>query len=199
MEKSNRPPTLTKKHQTALAGTNEDLIALIRHRAENLYETHQLLCSEAVLYVLNQGLGGGLPQEAAIRLASGFTEGVGGSGCICGGFSGALMALGLFLGRQRLNGRGLKKIQAKGRELHDLFRSKFGATCCRVVTKKVRDDHKALFKQCATLTGEAAELAARFILEARPNLFEQADWDFLTARDSTLGAGLNRLVALVRP
>lgn len=182
-----------------MAWTNEDLIALIRRRAENLYETHQLLCSEAVLYVLNQGLGGGLPQEAAIRLASGFTEGVGGSGCVCGGFSGALMALGLFLGRQRLNGRGLKKIQAKGRELHDLFRSKFGATCCRVLTKKVRHDQKALFKECATRTGEAAEVAARLILEQRPDLLEQADWDFLTARDTTLGAGLNRLLTLVRP
>jgi C_GCAxxG_C_C family probable redox protein len=199
LEKSNRPPTLGEKNQTDLSGTNEDLIALIRRRAENLYKTHQLLCSEAVFFVLNQGLGGGLPQEAAIRLASGFTEGIGGSGCVCGGLSGALMALGLFLGRRRLNGRGLTKIQAKGRELHDLFRSRFGATCCRVLTKKVRHNQKTLFKECATRTGEAAEMAARLILEQRPDLLKQADWGFLTARDSTLGAGLNRLLTLVRP
>jgi hypothetical protein len=80
LEKSNRPPTLSKKNQTTLAWTNEDLIALIRRRPENLYETHQLLCSEAVLYAINQGLKGGLSPEMAIRLASAFPEGVGGAG-----------------------------------------------------------------------------------------------------------------------
>jgi C_GCAxxG_C_C family probable redox protein len=190
---------LKSKNQTALAFTSEELVGLIRCRAENLYETHQLLCSEAVLYAVNQGLKGGLLPEMAIRLASAFPEGVGGAGCICGAFSGALMALGLFLGRHELNGKGARKVQAKGRELYELFRSKFGTTCCRVLTKPVRDDHKALFKQCAGHTGEAAALAAQIILAARPELSEQADWNFLASEDSKLAVGLSKLLKLVRP
>lgn len=182
-----------------MAFTSEELVGLIRCRAENLYETHQLFCSEAVLYVINQGLKGGLSPEMAIGLASAFPEGVGGAGCICGAFSGGLMALGLFLGRQELNGRGARKVRAKGRELYELFRSKFGTTCCRVLTKPVRDDQKALFKQCAGHTGEAAALAAKIILTARPVLSKQADWNFLTSEDSKLAAGLSKLLKLVRP
>jgi C_GCAxxG_C_C family probable redox protein len=70
------------------------LFNLIGSRAENLFETHQLLCSEAVLFVLNEGLRGGLAAEFAIRLASGFGDGIGKTGCMCGAFAGALMGLG---------------------------------------------------------------------------------------------------------
>jgi C_GCAxxG_C_C family probable redox protein len=177
----------------------EELVGIIRLRAQNLFETHQLFCSEAVLHVLNQGLGGGLPPDTAIRIASGFSDGIGGAGCTCGAFSGAIMALGLFLGRQGIDGRDSKKVQVRGKALHDRFRSRFGSTCCRVLTKKVRNDHKALYKACTHHTGEAAELAARIILEARPDLIRQADWDFLSIQDSSLKAGLNRLLTLVQP
>jgi C_GCAxxG_C_C family probable redox protein len=187
------------KKEPNLSPTAEKLVGLIRHRAENLFETHQLLCSEAVLHTLNQGLGGGLPPEAAIRIASPFSEGIGGAGCACGGFSGALMGVGLFLGRQGLDARGLKTVQVKGRELHDLFRSEFGSTCCKVLTKKVRHDQKALMKLCTLHTGEAAEAAARLILEARPELMAQADLEFLCARDTKLSAGFNRILSVIRP
>jgi len=177
----------------------EALAGLIRTRSENLFETHQLLCSEAVLYVLNQGLNGGLPPDTAVRLASGFGDGIGKAGCMCGAFAGAIMGLGLFLGRQGLNGKGSKKVLGKARELHTDFKSEFGTTCCRVLTKKVAHDHRALFSQCANHTGEAAEMAARIILEARPELLDQADWDFLEKRDSKLEAGIGRLFTLIRP
>jgi len=178
---------------------NQTLAGLIRRRAENLFDTRQLLCSEAVLYVLNGGLKGGLPPETAVRLASGFGEGIGRTGCMCGAFAGAMMGLGLFLGRQGLNGKGSKRVLGKARELHSNFKSAFGATCCRVLTKKVARDHKALFSQCENQTGEAAEMAARIILEARPELLDQADWDFLEARDSKLKAGIGRIFALASP
>jgi len=190
---------MNNRNETALACTIEELASLIHQRAKNLFETHQLFCSEAVLYVLNLGLGGGLPPEAAIRIASGFSEGIGGAGCACGAFSGGLMALGLFLGRQGFSGKDLRRIQGKGRAFHDLFRSQFGSTCCRILTKKVRDDQRALFRQCAARTGEAAEIAAKLILADRPNLVEQADRDFLSARASTLGACLHRLLGSAHP
>jgi C_GCAxxG_C_C family probable redox protein len=189
---------LRSQDERAAASAREELVGLIRHRAENLFETHQFLCAETVLYVLNQALRGGLPPEAAIRLSSGFSEGVGGAGCICGAFSGALMAVGLFLGRQGSSRRGSKSSRARSKGLYGRFRSKFESPCCRILTKKFKDDDKALFMHCTTHTGEVAELAARFILEARPDLVEQANWDFLTAKDSKLKAGLNRFLTMVK-
>jgi len=190
---------LKDKNEISALRDAEALVGLIRCRAENLFETRQLLCSEAVLYVLNQGLRGGLPSDTAVRLASGFGEGIGRAGCMCGAFAGAMMGLGLFLGRQGLNGKGSKRILGKAKELHGVFSSEFGATCCRVLTKNVAHDHKALFSQCANQTGEGAEMAARIILEARPELLGQADWAFLESRDSKLAAGIGRLLASVRP
>jgi hypothetical protein len=107
------------------------------------------------------------------------------------------MAVGLFLGRQAAGRKGLKTVQDKGKELHDLFRSEFGSTCCRVLTKEVRHDQKALMKLCTLHTGEAAEAAARLILEARPELVAQADLEFLYARDTKLSAGLNRVLSVI--
>jgi len=177
----------------------ETLAGLVHSRAENMFETHQLLCSEAVLYVLNAGLKGGLPAETAVGLASGFGEGIGRTGCMCGAFAGAMMGLGLFLGRQGLNGKRTNKVLAKARQLHGSFKAEFGTTCCKILTKKIAHDHRALFRQCAHQTGEAAEMAALIIVEARPDLLHQSDWDFLEAKDSKLAAGFQRLLTLVRP
>ena len=186
------------KKYTTIVRTPEELAGLVGKRAKNIFQTHQLLCSEAVLYVLNAGLNGGLPSEIAVRMASGFGEGIGGAGCMCGAFAGAVMGLGLFLGRQGLNGKGSKMILAKSREFHSDFKSKFGTTCCKILTKKVAHDRRALFDQCTRQTGEASKMAARIILEGRSELLDQADWDFLEKRGSRLEAGVGRLFTLIR-
>ncbi|UCF95022.1 MAG: C_GCAxxG_C_C family protein [Desulfobacterales bacterium] len=188
---------MERRSQAGASPTSEELIALIRRRAENLFGTQQLYCSEAVLYVLNQGLRGGLPPAMAVRLASGFTDGIGGAGCVCGAVSGGLMALGLFLGRDGLNAQSSKRVRAKSKEIHDAFRTRFGSACCRILTKRVRNDHKAMMEQCTHRTGETVEIVARLILEARPDLLHQADWDFLAAQDSKIRARFKRLLSVV--
>jgi len=52
--------------------------------------------------------------------------------------------------------------------LHDNFRMIHGATCCRVLTKNVKNDKKAHFRQCAELTANSAEMAARLVLSENP-------------------------------
>jgi C_GCAxxG_C_C family probable redox protein len=177
----------------------DQLLDLIRCRAENLFETHQLLCSEAVLYVLNEGLRGGLPAQFAVRLASGFGEGIGKTGCMCGAFSGAVMGLGLFLGREGLNGKGANRILRKAREFYEQFKSEFGATCCRVLTKKNSHDQNAMFNQCKVQTGVAAEMAARIILQARPELMDGVNRSFLATQDAKFSTGLHRFLMLMKP
>jgi len=171
----------------------ELLTTLIRERSENLFSTGQLMCAEAVMSILNHSLNGGLPPEMAIRLASGLTEGLGGSGCICGALSGGVMALGLFLGRDTpglLNGRS---IRSSSKEFHDRFKDRFGATCCRILVRQVEKGSKEHFDLCATHTGWAASMAARFILEKRENLISQADWTYLKKTDSVIRARWNRI------
>jgi C_GCAxxG_C_C family probable redox protein len=189
---------LSDKGSDLLAPDIEALLNKIRIRTENLFMTNQLMCSEAVLRVLNQGLNGGLPPEIAVRLTSGLPEGFGGSGCTCGALSAGVIALGLFLGR---NGPGIlnnRRVYAASRELHDHFKNRFGTTCCRVLTKNIKLGKKHHFELCAHRAGEVAEKAARIILERKPKVFEQTDWMYLSRTDSKLRARIKRLADAIR-
>jgi C_GCAxxG_C_C family probable redox protein len=170
----------------------EAFISKIRERARNLFETRQMLCAEAVVVSLNNGLEGGLTENQAIAMAAPFCLGLGESGCMCGALSGAVMVTGLFLGEDRPY-RNRLDMRDSARQLHDAFKASNGATCCRVLSKKVNHDKKAHFKQCASLTAEAAELAARLILKKRPELIDRLNIEFITKKESGLGGMLSRL------
>jgi C_GCAxxG_C_C family probable redox protein len=173
----------------------EALIARITDRARNLYETRQLLCTEAVVVALNHGLNGGLTDAQATAVAAPFSMALGESGCLCGALSGAVLASGLLLGQEHPY-RQRREMRASARRLHDAFKATHGATCCRVLCQKVKHDPKAHFRQCAELTARAAGMAARLVLEKRPGLAVQADNGFLNRRQSVLGGALLRLVHL---
>jgi C_GCAxxG_C_C family probable redox protein len=176
----------------------ETLVSKIRQRTENLFTTGQLMCSEAVLSVLNQGLKGGLSPEIAVRITSGLPEGFGRSGCTCGALSAGVIALGLFLGR---NGPGIlnnRKVYAASRDLHERFKTKFGATCCRVLTKNIEVGTKYHFRFCARHAGEVSEQAARIVLDHDPERLEMADWTYLNQTDSKMSARIKQLTKALR-
>lgn len=177
----------------------DQILDMVGARAENLFRSGQLVCSEAVLSVLNDSLRGGLSSEQAISLAAGFPEGLGGSGCLCGALGGGVMALGLFLGRKRPGGRDRLGLRAATEQLHTRFKGEVHSTCCRVLTKKVKDDKKAHFDQCARLTETGARIAAEIILDLRPELIEGADEEYLSKRESRIVARIGRVVNLFRP
>lgn len=170
----------------------------MRERAQNLFQTGQLLCSEAVLAVLNRGLSGGMDDELAIRLASTLPQGIGDSECTCGVLSGGALALGLFLGRNRPGARDRHKAMNAANDLHDQFKELFGSMCCRVLSRKVKAVPEAHVEQCARFTGAVAELVARVIVERHPDLIERADWDYLRKRESRVGAKLSSFLNLAR-
>ncbi len=176
----------------------EALIKKIRQRTENLFTTKQLMCSEAVLTVLNQGLKGGLSPEMAVRLTSGLPEGFGGSGCTCGALSAGIISLGLFLGR---NGPGFfnnRAVYKASRELHDRFKACFGATCCRVLTKNIKLGTQRYYRLCAQKAGTVAEQAARRILEQKSELIEKADWTYVNQSDSNIDGRIHQLTNIFR-
>jgi len=162
----------------------EELVQLAVERAANFYDTHKLCCSEAVIVTVNQGFGGGLTSEAALQLGAGFCHGMGGAGCTCGALSGSVAAMGLFIGPHGRDGCKKKKFRAMIREMHDRFRERFRATCCRVLSKKVKHDKKAHWANCLLLTRGGAEISVRLLLAARPDLVNRADRAFLAGTDS---------------
>jgi len=166
----------------------EEIIGLAGRRAENFYDAHRLCCSEAVMLVLNQAFGGTLSPEMAISLGAGFCGGMR-AGCLCGALSGAVMGLGQFLAPNQPNGLSKKRFGEVNKNIHDRFKERYGATCCRVLSKNVKHDKKAHKKNCLRLTGGGAELAVEILLESRPELLARADMEFLKGRDSKL-AGL---------
>ncbi len=175
----------------------ETLVGQISERAGHLFQTRQLMCAEAVVVSLNQGLGGGLTDTQAVAMAAPFCAALGESGCLCGALSGAVMVTGLFLGNNRPY-HHRKDMRESARRLHDAFKTSNGATCCRILSRKAKGDKKAHFQQCADLTAEAAKLAARLILEKRPELIEQTDNEYIAKRESTTGSLLKRLFRCIR-
>jgi C_GCAxxG_C_C family probable redox protein len=178
----------------SLAQKAEEVARSIGERAENLYLTRQLLCSEAVLSAVNHGLGGGLTDDVAIRMASALPVGIGNSGCTCGGLSGAVLALGLFLGRDRPGASDKRGALSSAKVLHSRFKDLFGSSCCRVLSKDFKHDPRLHFKHCARLTAQAAELATLIILEKRPELIDGVDTLYVETRDTWLGSKLRQLV-----
>ena len=162
-----------------------DVPVLIGERAQNLFLSRQMYCSEAILVVLNNVLGGGLKDFQAIALAAPFAEGVDRNGCLCGALAGALLAVGLFLGSSNPVGHR-KSVQVASGILMKRFKLRFGASCCRILSKKDQGDSVPVFDRCAQQTAEAAAMAASIILKHRPELKKDVDFDYLNARDSVV-------------
>ncbi|WP_170920495.1 C-GCAxxG-C-C family protein [Desulfacinum hydrothermale] len=173
-----------------------DLSELFRQKAENLYRHHRWYCSEAVLLTFNKAFRCGLSDEMVVGLASGLPEGLGGSGCLCGALSGATVALGLVRGTVK-GLRSRKEVRTATAALHEGFKERFGATCCRVLTRKVRHDPQRHFDQCAGLTGTAAQMAARILLERWPELDGRLDRAFLMQHEGAVAGRIKKAAALI--
>ncbi len=169
----------------------ETVSRLIGERAGNLFRTRQIWCSGAVLVVINRVLDGDLTQDQAIRLTAGLGDGIGGAGCICGGLSGAGLALGLFLGNGRLSSGGDQTVLEATHWLHDQFKQELGSACCRILLKKDGIGIRSRLDACAGRTAKAAELCATRILKHRPELIRRVDWAYLNRQDGKVGARLN--------
>ena len=164
----------------------DELAVLIGERARNLFLSRQMACSEAVLVVLNQTLGGGLKENQALALAAPFSEGIGKSGCLCGALAGAFLGAGLLLGVSDPAGSRTSVQKASG-QLMQRFKLRFGTSCCRILAKKSQADPRPVFDRCAQQTAEVAAMAAALILDQRPELKQRVDLNFLNARDSVVG------------
>lgn len=171
-----------------LSPQQQEIVRLVGERAMNIFDARGYCCAEAVLCVMNQGFGGDLAPEMAVRLGSGFCHGMGGAGCTCGSLAGAEVGLSLFLSPRQPGGMKTKEFEQVSKAMHDRFKERFSATCCRILLKRRKEKKGA---SCKELTGGGAEIAAALLLAARPELESRLDFGFLRTRESKV-AGLAR-------
>jgi C_GCAxxG_C_C family probable redox protein len=127
------------------------------------YFRNGLHCSEAILRAFNEVYNLHF-DEKYYKIATGFGSGMGEAGCCCGTVTGAVMVLGLIVGRNK-NYESEKIVYTATRELHDKFRAKHKALCCRVLTKNVvwnSAEHKIL---CEEYVLDAARITGEIITE----------------------------------
>lgn len=112
------------------------------------YFRNGFYCSEAMVRAFNEVYELGL-QESVYKMSTGFGSGLGESGCACGAVTGGVSLIGLVAGREKVyESERIAYLAVK--KLHDGFRAKHKAMCCRVLTKTVKwnsAEHKKLCEQ----------------------------------------------------
>ena len=137
-------------------------------RAEALMASHKFGCSEALLLAFQETLGEEMLPRAAVSMASAFRGGLGGSGCLCGALAAGEMVLGSVFGYEGdANGvqdpEAVKKSRLLFKELHDRFRERFKASCCRVLTKGMDHASPERKTQCTNLVKMTSALTSGII------------------------------------
>ena len=146
---------------------SDDFAANARKTAEDAFASG-LYCAESVVLALAkaQGIESDLLPKAATAFCSGMSRTCG----TCGALTGAIMGVGLALGRSGA-GDSVEPSYAATRKLIEKFEQEFGATECDVLLgcdlntpegQEMFRENK-LGEHCAQFTGKAAEIAARII------------------------------------
>jgi C_GCAxxG_C_C family probable redox protein len=124
----------------------------------------------------------GLGNMEVVRALSPF-PGFGGTGWMCGGVSGGLVALGLYLGSDDLqNHAAVAATMKAGRQFMNQFETEVGAVTCRKIQEDVvfgrfmdpgasPENMEAFaqargFEKCSLLAGIGARVAAEIIIGA---------------------------------
>lgn len=149
-----------KKEKDFIIGKEVD-IAKLRKEAENYYMDRKFYCSEAVLKTLKDGFNAPYGDDI-IKLSSGFPIGMG-NGCTCGAVNGAVMAIGMFFGREKERGFQVQKAMKLTKELQETFTSKRKVCCCKVLTRGMELGSKEHLNHCVNITGELTEITAKIL------------------------------------
>ncbi|MCI1945511.1 C-GCAxxG-C-C family (seleno)protein [Clostridium luticellarii] len=123
-----------------------------------------LYCSEAILQVFNRELDLKL-NDTAIKMSTGFGAGLGASKCCCGSLTGAVLVLSAVKGRTSAE-EDVDEVFALTKKLHDEFKRKFNATCCRILTKSVKWGQPEHHENCEKIVAGAVEILVDILNES---------------------------------
>lgn len=143
----------------------------VRRSAEDSFASG-LYCAESVVLALADELG--IESELLPRIATGFCSGMGRMRGPCGALTGALMGVGLALGRSG-PGASVGPSYIAAQRLVSEFEQAFGARDCHALLgcDLATEEGQAAFRErklgerCARFTGKAAEIAARVVEETK--------------------------------
>jgi len=141
------------------------------------YFRNGLYCSEAILRAFNEVYGLNFPEEL-YKISTAFATGFGEAKCSCGAVTGSVMVLSLISGRNH-NYESERLAFTVANELHNRFREKYRAICCRVLTRNVKwgsAEHKIA---CEDYVIYAAQIADEIIKKHLCDLMPHLDSLFL--------------------
>ena len=159
---------------------NDDLNKPLERQAflrAEFYEKSYHGCAQSVLAAIQDVLGLRWSGQSAFQAATGLSGGIGCLGETCGAFIGAVLGIGLCVGRERENFSDPRKIHWENyklvKKLHQRFIAKYGAITCRGVQRAVFGkcfdfwDPKSFEEfgrldghaKCSEVTAQAAEWA----------------------------------------
>lgn len=117
---------------------------------------HGLSCSEAMLQVFNSEYRLGLDKNA-LKMATGFTGGVGDRQNICGALTGAVMVIGAMKGRVSPD-ENREAAMALTVEVFDRFQEHFGdVRCAEILRDKDLSCPGKVVPECARILAEAIQ------------------------------------------
>lgn len=149
---------------------DSNFVVEARQAAEQSFSAG-LYCAESAVNALARGQG--IDSDLLPRIATAFCGGMARTCGPCGALTGALMGIGLALGRNAADG-SVQPSYTAAQRLIRAFEEKFGARDCHVLLgcDLGTPEGQALFREqnlsrrCLEYTGTATELAARLIEES---------------------------------
>ena len=141
----------------------------VRKSAEDSFASG-LYCAESVLLALAKAQD--IENEFLTKIASGFCGGMARTCGTCGAVTGAIMGLGLALGRSQA-GESVQPSYVATQRLIGEFEREFGSRDCHVLLGcdlgtpegQATFREQKLGERCAKYTGKAAEIAANILAE----------------------------------
>jgi C_GCAxxG_C_C family probable redox protein len=146
-------------------------IAEVRKQAEESFASG-LYCAESVILAIARAEG--VESELLPKIATGFCSGMSRSCSTCGALTGAILGIGLVLGRSTPEESVEPAYLATQRVIRE-FKEAFGDCNCYTLLGgcdmntpegQAMFQEKKLMEQCLQITGQAAEMAARIIVES---------------------------------
>jgi C_GCAxxG_C_C family probable redox protein len=149
---------------------SDEVVANARKSAEDSFASG-LYCAESVVLALAKAQG--IESEMLPKVATAFCGGMSRTCGTCGALTGAIMGVGLALGRSKAEESVAPSYEATQKLIKE-FEQEFGSRECHVLlgcdlgTPEGQETFReeGLRAQCTRFTGKAAEIAARIISKA---------------------------------
>jgi C_GCAxxG_C_C family probable redox protein len=144
----------------------------VRKNAEEFFASG-LYCAESVVLAIAKAQG--VESELLPKVATAFCSGMARSCSTCGALTGAIMGIGLALGRSTPD-ESVEPSFTAAQKLITEFEKEFGDRNCYTLLGdcdlntpegQAMFEEKKLIEHCLQITGKAAEMAARIIVESK--------------------------------